>query len=67
MNPIDLAGIERAATEPRLNSPDILVSNAVISGPNFPLTEYPQQERRRVIDIYLIGLFNCCCVGGAAS
>jgi NAD(P)-dependent dehydrogenase (short-subunit alcohol dehydrogenase family) len=80
MNPIDLAGasaiiiggdrggIERAATKPRLGSPDILVSNAVISGPNFPLTEYPQVEWRRVIEIYLIGVFNCCCAapGGAA-
>jgi 2-dehydro-3-deoxy-L-rhamnonate dehydrogenase (NAD+) len=49
-----------AATEARLGAPDILVNNAGISGPNFPLDEYPAEEWRRVIEIDLIGVFNCC-------
>jgi 3-oxoacyl-[acyl-carrier protein] reductase len=49
-----------AATEARLGPPDILVNNAGISGPNFPLDEYPAEEWRRVIDIDLVGVFNCC-------
>ena len=49
-----------AATEARLGPPDILVNNAGISGPNFPLDEYPVEEWRRVIDIDLVGVFNCC-------
>jgi 2-dehydro-3-deoxy-L-rhamnonate dehydrogenase (NAD+) len=47
-------------TEARLGSPDILINNAGISGPNFPLDEYPEDEWRRVIEIDLIGVFNCC-------
>jgi len=49
-----------AATEARLGPPDILVNNAGIAGPNFPLDEYPAAEWRRVIEIDLIGVFNCC-------
>jgi len=49
-----------AALEERLGPPDILVNNAGISGPNFPLAEYPPEEWRRVIEIDLIGVFNCC-------
>ena len=49
-----------AATEARLGRPDILVNNAGISGPNHPLDEYPPDEWRRVIEIDLIGVFNCC-------
>jgi 2-dehydro-3-deoxy-L-rhamnonate dehydrogenase (NAD+) len=49
-----------AALEARLGSPDILVNNAGISGPNFPLAEYPPEEWRRVIEVDLIGVFNCC-------
>jgi 3-oxoacyl-[acyl-carrier protein] reductase len=58
----DPAGIARAlqATEARLGAPDILVNNAGISGPNVPLSEYPPDEWRRVIEIDLIGVFNCC-------
>ena len=48
------------ATEARLGPPDILVNNAGISGPNFPLDEYPEDEWRRVVEIDLIGVFNCC-------
>jgi NAD(P)-dependent dehydrogenase (short-subunit alcohol dehydrogenase family) len=49
-----------AATETRLGPPDILVNNAGIAGPNFPLDEYPAAEWRRVVEIDLIGVFNCC-------
>ncbi len=54
--------IERALaqTEARLGPPDILVNNAGISGPNFPLADYPPEEWRRVIEIDLIGVYNCC-------
>jgi 2-dehydro-3-deoxy-L-rhamnonate dehydrogenase (NAD+) len=58
----DPAGIARAleATEARLGAPDILVNNAGISGPNLPLSEYPPEAWRRVVEIDLIGVFNCC-------
>ena len=56
----DAIGRALAATERRLGPPDILVNNAGISGPNFPLAEYPAEEWRRVIEIDLIGVFNCC-------
>jgi 3-oxoacyl-[acyl-carrier protein] reductase len=49
-----------AATETRLGAPDILVNNAGIAGPNFPLDEYPAAEWRRVVEIDLVGVFNCC-------
>ena len=49
-----------AATEVRLGPPDILVNNAGISGPNHPLEEYPPEAWRQVIEIDLIGVFNCC-------
>jgi NAD(P)-dependent dehydrogenase (short-subunit alcohol dehydrogenase family) len=49
-----------AATESRLGPPDILVNNAGISGPNMPLDEYPPEAWRQVIEIDLIGVFNCC-------
>ena len=39
---------------------DILVNNAGISGANAPLWEYPTDEWRRVIEINLNGVFNCC-------
>jgi 3-oxoacyl-[acyl-carrier protein] reductase len=58
----DPATIARALadTEARLGPPEILVNNAGISGPNFPLDEYPAEEWRRVIEIDLVGVFNCC-------
>ena len=49
-----------AETEARLGPPDILVNNAGISGPNFPLDQYPPDEWRRVVEIDLMGVFNCC-------
>jgi 3-oxoacyl-[acyl-carrier protein] reductase len=48
------------ATQSQIGQPDILVNNAGISGPNFPLDEYPPEEWRRVIEIDLVGVFNCC-------
>jgi len=49
-----------AATTARLGAPDILVNNAGISGPNHPLDEYPAAAWRQVIEIDLVGVFNCC-------
>ncbi len=49
-----------AATEARLGGPDILVNNAGITGPNHPLDEYPEAAWRQVVEIDLIGVFNCC-------
>ncbi|HEX3885106.1 MAG TPA: SDR family NAD(P)-dependent oxidoreductase [Stellaceae bacterium] len=58
----DPAGIATAlaATETRLGPPDILVCNAGITGPNHPLDEYPAEAWRQVIEIDLVGVFNCC-------
>jgi NAD(P)-dependent dehydrogenase (short-subunit alcohol dehydrogenase family) len=49
-----------AALESELGAPDILVNNAGISGPNLPLSAYPPEEWRRVVEVDLIGVFNCC-------
>ncbi len=49
-----------AATEKRFGPPDILVNNAGISGPNHPLTEYPEAEWRHVVEVDLFGVFYCC-------
>lgn len=39
---------------------DILVNNAGISGPNTKLWDYPAQAWAQVVNINLIGPFNCC-------
>jgi 2-dehydro-3-deoxy-L-rhamnonate dehydrogenase (NAD+) len=39
---------------------DVLVASAGITGPTATLWEYPVEEWRRVIDIDLHGIFNCC-------
>lgn len=39
---------------------DILVNNAGISGPTRPVERYDPLEWRRVIDVNLNGVFNCC-------
>jgi NAD(P)-dependent dehydrogenase (short-subunit alcohol dehydrogenase family) len=57
--PATIAGA-LAETEARLGPPDILVNNAGIAGPNFPLDDYPATEWRRVIEVDLVGVFNCC-------
>src|SRR6185437_1561127 len=58
----DPAGIAAALaiTESRLGPPDILVCNAGITGPNHPLDAYPTDAWRQVIEIDLVGVFNCC-------
>ena len=39
---------------------DILVNSAGITGPNHPLWEYPPAEFARVLQINVLGTFNCC-------
>ena len=39
---------------------DILVNNAGITGPTAPLWEYNVDMWRKVVDINLMGTFNCC-------
>lgn len=55
----DEAGIAAAlrSTEAELGPVAILVHSAGISGPNAPLTDYPPDEWRRIIDINLNGTF----------
>jgi NAD(P)-dependent dehydrogenase (short-subunit alcohol dehydrogenase family) len=48
------------STERALGGIDILVANAGISGPNFPLWEYPPEAWQQVIDTNLTGVFLCC-------
>jgi NAD(P)-dependent dehydrogenase (short-subunit alcohol dehydrogenase family) len=48
------------ATEAQLGPPDILVNNAGITGPNYPLDQYPVEAWRQVIEIDLMGVFHCC-------
>ena len=39
---------------------DVLVNNAGIAGPTFPVVDYPVEDWKRVIDIDLSGPFLCC-------
>ena len=39
---------------------DILINNAGITGPTAPLWEYDLKKWKKVVDINLIGTFNCC-------
>ena len=39
---------------------DILVCSAGIAGSNGPVTEYPVDEWRRIVDVNLHGVFHCC-------
>jgi len=39
---------------------DILVANAGLTGPNAPLWDYPASAWRQVIEVNLVGTFNCC-------
>ncbi len=39
---------------------DILINNAGITGPTAPLWEYDVEIWRKVVDINLMGTFNCC-------
>ena len=42
------------------NNIDILINNAGITGPTGPLWEYDVELWRKIVDINLIGTFNCC-------
>ena len=48
---------ELAAAHGRI---DVLVASAGIAGPNAPVTEYPLEAWRSVIDVNLHGVFHCC-------
>jgi len=39
---------------------DVLVNNAGIAGPTFPVVDYPVEDWKKVIDIDLNGPFLCC-------
>ena len=39
---------------------DILINNAGITGPTSPLWEYDVEMWKKVVDINLMGTFNCC-------
>jgi 3-oxoacyl-[acyl-carrier protein] reductase len=39
---------------------DILINSAGITGPNHPLWEYPPAEFARVLQVNVLGTFNCC-------
>lgn len=43
----------------RVGRVDILVNNAGITGPSFPIWEYPIEAWRRVIEIDLLGVYYC--------
>ena len=58
----NLENVERATRETlaAFGRIDILVNNAGISGPNTRLWEYPPDAWSQVVNINLIGPFNCC-------
>jgi 2-dehydro-3-deoxy-L-rhamnonate dehydrogenase (NAD+) len=39
---------------------DILINSAGITGPNHPLWEYPAADFARVLQVNVVGSFNCC-------
>ena len=39
---------------------DILINNAGITGPTAPLWEYDLEKWKKIVDINLMGTFNCC-------
>ena len=42
------------------NTIDILINNAVITGPTAELWNYDVNEWKKIVDINLVGTFNCC-------
>ena len=53
--------VERCANEIKKNSNiDILINNAGITGPTATLWEYDIELWKKVVDINLMGTFNCC-------
>ena len=58
----DLAQVEAAAaaTLQAWAGIDILIANAGLTGPNATTWEYPAADWGRVVEVNLIGTFNCC-------
>jgi 3-oxoacyl-[acyl-carrier protein] reductase len=58
----DLASIESgvSASIAAFGKIDILVANAGIAGPNLTTWEYPVDAWKQVIEINLLGVYNCC-------
>ena len=53
--------VENATKEIIKNSNiDILINNAGITGPTAPLWEYDIEMWKKIVDINLLGTFNCC-------
>jgi 3-oxoacyl-[acyl-carrier protein] reductase len=42
------------------NKIDILINNAGITGPTAPLWEYDVEMWNKIVQINLVGTFNCC-------
>jgi 2-dehydro-3-deoxy-L-rhamnonate dehydrogenase (NAD+) len=64
-DPVDVSdrtSVERATAKAiaDLGRIDVLVNNAGIAGPTFPVVDYPVEDWKRVIDIDLNGPFLCC-------
>ena len=58
-NEADVAQATRAVLD-ALGKIDILINSAGITGPNHPLWEYPTAEFARVLQVNVLGTFNCC-------
>jgi 3-oxoacyl-[acyl-carrier protein] reductase len=58
----DEADVGRAAAAAldKFGRIDILVNSAGITGPNHPLWEYPAADFARVLQVNVVGTFNCC-------
>ena len=58
----EAASVDRAvqSTIDQHHTIDILVANAGIAGPNHTTWEYPVEEWQRVLNVNLLGVFNCC-------
>jgi NAD(P)-dependent dehydrogenase (short-subunit alcohol dehydrogenase family) len=58
----DLGSVESgyARTLDRFGKIDILINNAALVGPNMPTWEYPPEAFAQVVQVGLIGTFNCC-------
>ncbi len=53
--------VEKIVSEITLNNNiDILINNAGITGPTVPLWEYDLEMWNKIVQINLIGTFNCC-------
>ena len=53
--------VENCTNEILKNSKiDILINNAGITGPTAPLWEYDLEKWKKIVDINLMGTFNCC-------